>query len=148
MKEHLHINRLTFMYDYTIQNRNRATFLSDKKYLRIPYRCFSAYFISLLTIPLSGGGLCSMLCIGNGNHDMNKSGCYFRKIHNQLEAGFNRKYKKYGLTSTQTQACRSKISGTPVCNLFSSETLLLRCRYGTRLRIPSPCCLPGCSDFP
>ena len=26
---------------------------------------------------------------------------YFKKIHNQLEAGFNRKYKKYGLTSTQ-----------------------------------------------
>ncbi len=25
---------------------------------------------------------------------MNKSGCYLRKIHNQLEAGFNRKYKK------------------------------------------------------
>ncbi len=27
--------------------------------------------------------------------------CYFKKIHNQLEAGFNQKYKKYGLTSTQ-----------------------------------------------
>ena len=26
---------------------------------------------------------------------------YFKKIHNQLEAGFNKKYKKYGLTSTQ-----------------------------------------------
>lgn len=52
---------------------------------------------------------------------MNKSGCYFRKIHNQLEAGFNRKYKKYGLISTQTQACRSKISGTPVCNLFTMK---------------------------
>lgn len=26
---------------------------------------------------------------------------YFKKIHNQLEAGFNRKYKKYGLTGTQ-----------------------------------------------
>ncbi|MDE7318820.1 MAG: MarR family transcriptional regulator [Lachnospiraceae bacterium] len=32
---------------------------------------------------------------------MNEPGCYFKKIHNQLEAGFNRKYKKYGLTSTQ-----------------------------------------------
>ena len=27
--------------------------------------------------------------------------CYFKKIHNQLEAGFNQKYKKYGLPSTQ-----------------------------------------------
>lgn len=27
--------------------------------------------------------------------------CYFKKIHNQLEAGFNKVYKKYGLTSTQ-----------------------------------------------
>lgn len=26
---------------------------------------------------------------------------YFKKIHNQLEAGFNKEYKKYGLTSTQ-----------------------------------------------
>lgn len=26
---------------------------------------------------------------------------YFKKIHNQLESGFNKKYKKYGLTSTQ-----------------------------------------------
>lgn len=26
---------------------------------------------------------------------------YFKKIHNQLEAGFNKAYKKYGLTSTQ-----------------------------------------------
>ena len=26
---------------------------------------------------------------------------YFKKIHNQLETGFNKKYKKYGLTSTQ-----------------------------------------------
>ena len=26
---------------------------------------------------------------------------YFKKIHNQLEAGFNQKYRKYGLTSTQ-----------------------------------------------
>lgn len=32
---------------------------------------------------------------------MNEPGCYFKKIHNQLEAGFNRKYKKYGLTSMQ-----------------------------------------------
>ncbi len=27
--------------------------------------------------------------------------CYFKKIHNQLEAGFNKVYKRYGLTSTQ-----------------------------------------------
>jgi len=27
--------------------------------------------------------------------------CYFKKIHNQLEAGFNKAYKKYGLTTTQ-----------------------------------------------
>lgn len=26
---------------------------------------------------------------------------YFKKIHNQLEAGFNKEYRKYGLTSTQ-----------------------------------------------
>lgn len=26
---------------------------------------------------------------------------YFKKIHNQLESGFNREFKKYGLTSTQ-----------------------------------------------
>ena len=26
---------------------------------------------------------------------------YFKKIHNQLESGFHKKYKKYGLTSTQ-----------------------------------------------
>lgn len=26
---------------------------------------------------------------------------YFKKIHNQLEAGFTREFKKYGLTSTQ-----------------------------------------------
>lgn len=26
---------------------------------------------------------------------------YFKIIHNQLEAGFNKKYRKYGLTSTQ-----------------------------------------------
>ncbi len=26
---------------------------------------------------------------------------YFKKIHNQLETGFNKEYKKYGLTSTQ-----------------------------------------------
>lgn len=32
---------------------------------------------------------------------MNELKCYFKKIHNQLEAGFNKEYKKYGLTSTQ-----------------------------------------------
>lgn len=32
---------------------------------------------------------------------MNEIRSYFKKIHNQLEAGFNKKYKKYGLTSTQ-----------------------------------------------
>ena len=32
---------------------------------------------------------------------MDEPKCYFKKIHNQLEAGFNRAYKKYGLTSTQ-----------------------------------------------
>lgn len=32
---------------------------------------------------------------------MNKLNNYFKKIHNQLEAGFNREFKKYGLTSTQ-----------------------------------------------
>ena len=26
---------------------------------------------------------------------------YFKKIHNQLEAGFNKEFKKFGLTSTQ-----------------------------------------------
>jgi len=32
---------------------------------------------------------------------MSEPKCYFKKIHNQLEAGFNRIYKNYGLTSTQ-----------------------------------------------
>lgn len=32
---------------------------------------------------------------------MNELKSYFKKIHNQLESSFNRKYKKYGLTSTQ-----------------------------------------------
>lgn len=32
---------------------------------------------------------------------MDEPKCYFKKIHNQLEAGFNKVYKKYGLTSTQ-----------------------------------------------
>lgn len=32
---------------------------------------------------------------------MNEINCYFKKIHNQLEASFNKAYKKYGLTSTQ-----------------------------------------------
>ena len=32
---------------------------------------------------------------------MNEIGCYLKKIHNQLENDFNRKFKKYGLTSTQ-----------------------------------------------
>ena len=32
---------------------------------------------------------------------MNELKCYFKKIHNQLDAGFNRVYKNYGLTSTQ-----------------------------------------------
>lgn len=32
---------------------------------------------------------------------MNEIECYFKKIHNQLESGFNRAYKNYGLTSTQ-----------------------------------------------
>ncbi|MBD5551537.1 MAG: MarR family transcriptional regulator [Lachnospiraceae bacterium] len=32
---------------------------------------------------------------------MDELKCYFKKIHNQLEAGFNKTYKKYGLTSTQ-----------------------------------------------
>lgn len=32
---------------------------------------------------------------------MNELKCYFKKIHNQLESGFNKAYKKYGLTSTQ-----------------------------------------------
>ncbi len=32
---------------------------------------------------------------------MNELKCYLKKIHNQLEAGFNKVYKKYGLTSTQ-----------------------------------------------
>lgn len=32
---------------------------------------------------------------------MNELNCYFKKIHNQLEASFNKVYKKYGLTSTQ-----------------------------------------------
>lgn len=32
---------------------------------------------------------------------MNEPKLYFKKIHNQLEAGFNKEYKKYGLTSTQ-----------------------------------------------
>lgn len=27
--------------------------------------------------------------------------CYFKKIHNQLETGFNKAYKTYGLTGTQ-----------------------------------------------
>ena len=32
---------------------------------------------------------------------MNELKCYFKKIHNQLDAGFNRALRKYGLTSTQ-----------------------------------------------
>lgn len=32
---------------------------------------------------------------------MNEPKLYFKKIHNQLESGFNKEYKKYGLTSTQ-----------------------------------------------
>lgn len=32
---------------------------------------------------------------------MNELNSYFKKIYNQLESGFNKKYKKYGLTSTQ-----------------------------------------------
>ena len=32
---------------------------------------------------------------------MNEIGCYLKKIHNQLENDFNRKFKKYDLTSTQ-----------------------------------------------
>ena len=32
---------------------------------------------------------------------MDEQAYYFKKIHNQLEAGFNKVYKKYGLTSTQ-----------------------------------------------
>lgn len=32
---------------------------------------------------------------------MDELNFYFKKIHNRLEAGFNKKYKKYGLTSTQ-----------------------------------------------
>lgn len=36
-----------------------------------------------------------MLRIRNGDHDMNEPGCYFRKIHNQLKAGFNRTFRKY-----------------------------------------------------
>lgn len=32
---------------------------------------------------------------------MDEPKIYFKKIHNQLEAGFNKEYKKYGLTSTQ-----------------------------------------------
>lgn len=32
---------------------------------------------------------------------MNEPKLYFKKIHNLLEAGFNKEYKKYGLTSTQ-----------------------------------------------
>lgn len=32
---------------------------------------------------------------------MNELKSYFKKIHNQLETGFNKKYQKYGLTSTQ-----------------------------------------------
>ena len=32
---------------------------------------------------------------------MNELNSYFKKIYNQLEASFNKKYKKYGLTSTQ-----------------------------------------------
>lgn len=32
---------------------------------------------------------------------MNELKFYFKKIHNQLEAGFTNVYKKYGLTSTQ-----------------------------------------------
>ena len=32
---------------------------------------------------------------------MNELRGYFKKIHNQLEAGFNKEFKKYGLTSTQ-----------------------------------------------
>lgn len=32
---------------------------------------------------------------------MNELNSYFKKIHNQLEAGFNKEFKKYGLTSTQ-----------------------------------------------
>lgn len=32
---------------------------------------------------------------------MNELKAYFKKIHNQLEAGFTREFKKYGLTSTQ-----------------------------------------------
>lgn len=32
---------------------------------------------------------------------MDEPKIYFKKIHNQLEAGFNKEYKRYGLTSTQ-----------------------------------------------
>ena len=32
---------------------------------------------------------------------MDELKCYFKKIHNQLEAGFNKAYKEYELTSTQ-----------------------------------------------
>lgn len=32
---------------------------------------------------------------------MDELNFYFKKIHNQLDASFNKKYKKYGLTSTQ-----------------------------------------------
>ena len=32
---------------------------------------------------------------------MDELRCIFKKIYNQLETGFNKAYKKYGLTSTQ-----------------------------------------------
>ena len=40
---------------------------------------------------------------------MNEIGCYLKKIHNQLENDFNRKFKKYGLTSTQLDVLQMQI---------------------------------------
>ena len=37
---------------------------------------------------------------------MDKSKRYFKKIHNQLETGFTKAYKEYGLTSTQLDILR------------------------------------------
>lgn len=37
----------------------------------------------------------------DGDMNMNELNSYFKKIYNQLEAGFNKEFKEYDLTSTQ-----------------------------------------------
>lgn len=66
---------------------------------------------------------------------MNEIGRYFKKIHHQLETGFNHNFKKYGLTSTQLDVLEYLAQNTEERNTLSDIAAYFDVRHTSMIHV-------------